>query len=316
MRRYRRSLYNRLGDIAVLITGPSGSGKELVARAIGHARYIPFDRQKMVFKADLQASFHALNLTALSPNLIESELFGHRKGAYTGALEDHIGWLEGCGPHGTVFLDEIGDVNGEIQVKLLRVLETRRFSRLGETVPRHFEGKLIAATNRDLGTEMEAGNFRTDLYYRLCSDIVETPSLQERIAASPAELETLVSFLAMRIAGEEEAPALGEQVLTWIGKNLGKEYPWPGNVRELEQCVRNILIRGSYRALAGGPVTGDFFSLAKEGKLTADELLSHYCKLVYDLKGTYEGAGRSLGIDRRTVKSRIESLTHTQQTQS
>lgn len=308
MRRYRRSLYNRLGDIAVLVTGPSGSGKELVARAIGYSRYIPFDHRRKTFETNWRDSFHALNLTALSPTLIESELFGHRKGAFTGALEDHVGWLEACGPYGSVFLDEIGDVNTEIQVKLLRVLEARRFSRLGETESRSFEGKLIAATNRDLDQEIDKGTFRTDLYYRLCSDIVATPSLRERIADCPEELATLTTFLAQRVAGPEEAPALAAQVLEWIEKNLGSSYTWPGNVRELEQCVRNVLIRGHYRPHRL-PVNGeDFLSLARNGQLSADALLSHYCKLVYDMHGSYEGAGRVLGLDRRTVKSRIEAL--------
>lgn len=311
MRRYRRSLYNRLGEVATLITGPSGSGKELVARAIGYARYIPYDTRTGNFLVDWRDTFHALNLSALSPTLIESELFGHRKGAYTGAADDHAGWLETCGFHGSVFLDEIGEVAWDIQVKLLRVLEARSFSRLGETAARNFQGKLIAATNRDLGEEMSQGRFRRDLYYRLCSDIVETPSLQERIADCPEELCTLTAFLSRRVAGDTEAPVLARQALAWIGRNLGETYSWPGNVRELEQCVRNILIRGSYRPSGSAPADGDFLTRARQGELSADELLSRYCRLVYERHGTYEGAGRVLGLDRRTVKSRIEALTET-----
>ena len=159
MRRYRRSLYRRMHDVTTLVTGPSGTGKELVARAIGLSRYIPFDPDREAFVADLDDAFHALNLSALSPTLIESELFGHRKGAFTGALEDRVGWLESCPPHGTVLLDEIGDVDASIQVKLLRVLQTREFQRIGETAPRQFLGKLIASTNRDLASEMRAGSF-------------------------------------------------------------------------------------------------------------------------------------------------------------
>jgi hypothetical protein len=308
MKRYERSLYLRMGDIASLVTGPSGSGKELVARAIGYSRYIPFDGRNKAFKVSWRESFHPLNLTALSPTLVESELFGHRKGAFTGALEDHVGWLEACGPYGSVFLDEIGDVNSEIQVKLLRVLEARHFSRLGETSSRQFEGKLIAATNRDLSEAMGKGLFRKDLYYRLCSDIVQTPSLRERIEGCPAELETLVAYLARRVAGEDEADSLAGQVREWIGRYLPPDYDWPGNVRELEQVVRNILIRGSYRPHRCPQGQGGFLALAEAGRLTADELLSHYCRHVHAKAGTYEGAGRILGLDRRTVKSRIDSL--------
>src|SRR4030095_14042265 len=104
MRRYRRGLYARMGDVATLISGPSGTGKELVARAIGLARYIPFDRARHALAEDFAGSFHALALSALSPTLIESELFGHRRGAFTGALEDRAGWLEVCPPMGTRFL--------------------------------------------------------------------------------------------------------------------------------------------------------------------------------------------------------------------
>jgi hypothetical protein len=202
MRRYRRALHARMGDVTTLVTGPSGTGKELVARAIGLSRYIPLDAVREAFREDYAAGFHPLNLSALSPTLIESELFGHRRGAFTGALEDRAGWLEVCPPLGTVFLDEIGELDGAIQVKLLRVIEGRTFQRLGETTSRRFEGKVIAATNRDLLDEMEAGRFRRDLYYRLCSDIIRTPSLKEQLEGSRGELERLVAFIAERIAGE------------------------------------------------------------------------------------------------------------------
>src|SRR5262249_20140703 len=127
IRRYRRSLFRRMGDVATLIVGPSGTGKELVARAIGLARYIPFDPDREAFVEDYAGAFYSLNPSALSPTLIESELFGHRRGAFTGAVEDRIGWLEACRPLGTVFLDEIGELDPAIQVKLLRVLQTREF---------------------------------------------------------------------------------------------------------------------------------------------------------------------------------------------
>ncbi len=167
MRRYRRALYERMDDVTTLIVGPSGTGKEVVARAIGLSRYIPFDARAERFAAHFGDLFHPLNLSALSPTLIESELFGHRRGAFTGALQDRAGWLETCEPFGTVFLDEIGDADPAIQVKLLRVLQARTFQRLGDTKPLLFRGKIMAATNRDLAREIQAGRFREDFYYRL-----------------------------------------------------------------------------------------------------------------------------------------------------
>lgn len=170
LRRYQRALYQHMGDVTTLVTGPSGTGKELVARAIALSRYIPFDPRTRGFGERPEESFFPLNLSALSPTLIESELFGHRRGAFTGAVGDRTGWFEVCPPLGTVFLDEIGEVDAGIQVKLLRVLETRTFQRLGDTAERRFRGKVVAATNRDLAREMEAGRFREDFYYRLCAD--------------------------------------------------------------------------------------------------------------------------------------------------
>ncbi|MCK5802562.1 MAG: sigma-54 factor interaction domain-containing protein, partial [Lentisphaeria bacterium] len=181
-RRYRRHLYKCMGDFSVLITGASGTGKEIVAMSIALSRYIPFDPQSGRFATVPIGQFLGLSLSALSPALVESELFGHRRGAFTGATEDRCGWLETCGPQGVVFLDEIGEISADLQVKLLRVLETRSFQRLGELEERRFTGKLIAATNRDLACEIAEGRFRQDLYYRLCSDIIRTPSLSEQLA--------------------------------------------------------------------------------------------------------------------------------------
>jgi transcriptional regulator of aromatic amino acid metabolism len=305
MRRYRRSLFEHMGDITTLVTGPTGTGKELVARAVGMARYIPFDAETRRFAEDFEGSFYALNLSALSPTLIESELFGHRRGAFTGALEDRPGWLEVCPPLGTVFLDEIGEVDLAIQVKLLRVLQTRVFQRLGEAVDRQFQGKIIAATNRDPETEMQAGRLREDFYYRLCSDLIKTPSLGEQLNDSPDALHHLVCHLAQRIVGSDEADALADEVESWIEQHLGQQYPWPGNVRELEQCVRNVMIRGEYRPQAPKTADDDLGQRALEGTLSADELLTRYVRRVYGQAGSYQEAARRLGLDRRTVKARV-----------
>ena len=308
MQRYGRSLYRSMGDLTTLILGESGTGKELVARAIGLARYIPFDPQRQSFQQDYTGAFHAVSLSALSPTLIESELFGHRRGAFTGALEDREGWLEVCSALGTVFLDEIGELETQIQVKLLRVLQARSFQRVGETQDRRFQGKLIAATNRDLADEIASGRFREDLYYRLCADVIRTPTLREQIADSPGELPGLISVLARRIVGEPDAEALTREVVAFAAQELGHEYPWPGNVRELEQCVRNVLIRGHYRPPEIPLPTGtdELAELVRTGSLSADELLRRYCTQVYAQTGSYQAAARRLGLDRRTVKAKVD----------
>ncbi len=326
-RRYREHLYTRMADIPTLILGESGTGKELVARAIALSRYIPFDARTQTFAAEPAAGFCAVNLAALSPTLIESELFGHRRGAFTGAVHDRRGWLETCGAHGAVFLDEIGDLEGGIQVKLLRVLQSREFQRIGETTTRRFGGKLIAATHRDLGAEMEAGRFRADLYYRICADVIRTPSLREQLADTPGDLQNLVRIAARRIAGAA-ADAVAGEVEAWIAVHLGPDYPWPGNIRELEQCVRNILVRGEYapprrsahpmRAsvrhsdTGAGPSTdgaNPFLMEVCDGTLDVMELVQGYCAHVHARSATYEESARRLGLDWRTVRARVDAWT-------
>src|SRR5688500_7591423 len=216
-----------MADIPTLIVGPCGTGTVLVAQAIGYSRYLAFDEAKQRFVETFSTQFHALNVSALSHGLVESELFGHRRGAFTGALEDRQGWLEDCGPDGTVFLDEIGELSTELQVKFLRVLQTREFQRIGETKPRMFLGKLVAATHRDLDQGLQAGWFREDLYYRLCADRIQTPTLRERLDADPEELGILVRALSDRIAGPEHGFSLAHDVLGWVDRGLGSAYTWP-----------------------------------------------------------------------------------------
>jgi DNA-binding NtrC family response regulator len=310
-RRYRRALYTRLGDIPTLVTGPSGTGKELVAQAIGLARYIPFDPVTERFAEPAAGAFVPLNLSALSPTLIESELFGHRRGAFTGALKDRRGWFEACPALGTVFLDEIGDVDLAIQVKLLRVLQTRTFQRLGDTENRRFAGKLITATNRDLEGLIAAGRFREDLYYRLCADLIETPTLAERLRDTPGELRTLCRVIAGRVVGEADADTVAAEAETWIVTHLGPGYPWPGNVRELEQCVRNLVIRGHYRPRRVAPAADPrraFADTVATGALDADELLRRYATLVYAETGSYSETARRLGLDRRTTRLKVDPV--------
>jgi transcriptional regulator with GAF, ATPase, and Fis domain len=232
---YRAELYARLGDIPTLIVGESGTGKELVARAIALSRYIPFDPRSEAFAADPARCFAAVNLSALSPTLIESELFGHRRGAFTGAAEDRAGWLESCDPCGAVFLDEIGELDAAVQVKLLRVMQAREFQRIGEIQSRRFAGKVIAATNRNLAEEIAAGRFREDFYYRLCGDVIATPALRDQLAETPGELRNLLRIVAADVAGAAHAERVAEQAETWVRAQLGADYPWPGNMRELAQ---------------------------------------------------------------------------------
>lgn len=305
--RYRRGLFARMADFATLVIGPSGTGKELVARAIALSRYVPYEPKRGGFAGDFSAGFFPLNLAALSPTLIESELFGHRRGAFTGALADRAGWMEVCPPSGAVFLDEIGEVGTDIQVKLLRVLQSRTFQPLGGTDSKRFAGKIIAATNRDLPAEIRAGRFREDFYYRLCSDQLTTPSLREQLDASAGELETLVRHIAGKLLDEDEAETFTRETLAWIERNLGARYAWPGNFRELEQCVRNLVLRGDYRP-AGPLVRGgseDWNVFIEAGALTAEELLRRYTRIVHAQAGTIEETARRLDLDRRTVKARL-----------
>jgi transcriptional regulator with GAF, ATPase, and Fis domain len=296
-----------MGDVTTLITGPSGTGKELAARAIAMAQYIPFDAKNRKFVAGSQNSLHAVNLCALSPTLIESELFGHVKGAFTGAVKDRLGRFEECGPTETVFLDEIGDLDEGIQVKLLSVLQSKVFERIGESKVRLFRGKVIAATNRDLARQIESGRFREDLYYRLCGDVINAPSLEERVQDQRDELPDLVHFIAKRLV-PAEADALTEEVMAYIRKHIGLDYLWPGNVRELEQCVRNVLVRGEYipRQASSGSFDESLVREISAGSITVDELLRRYCTLAYLRAGSYEEAARRLQIDRRTIKARVD----------
>jgi transcriptional regulator with AAA-type ATPase domain len=306
---YRHALYAKMGDIPTLIIGESGTGKELVARAIALSRYIPFDARARAFVANSADTMQAVSLAALTPTLIESELFGHRRGAFTGAIDDRIGWLETCGPYGCVFLDEIGELDLAIQVKLLRVLQTRVFQRIGETRPRRFAGKVIAATNRNLDEEIAAGRFRSDLYFRIYADLIRTPTLREQLADAPGDLRMLALIVARQVIGnEQEADRLAGEVEDWVRGHLGTDFDWPGNVRELEQCVRSVLIRGTYFPLQRSRDEGsELVESMRRGASTAEQILQLYCTLVYGQTRSYQEAARRLGLDRRTVKAKVDA---------
>jgi hypothetical protein len=312
MERYLRvGFYERMGQFPTLITGPSGTGKELVAKAIGLARYIPFDPKTEQFKSSFVGAIHGLNLSALVSTLVESELFGHTKAAFNGAVE-RKGWLEKCG-EGTLFLDEIGDLDPTIQVKLLRVLQERKFHRVGTTDEGHFHGKIIAATNRDLAAEMHAGNFREDFFFRLCGDMITTPSLREQLADCPDDLSNFIRFIIKKgvTNDEQDIEELAGDVESWIrnDKVLGNNYDWPGNFRELEQCVWNVLIRNEYHPTKAARSDDPRRALADDvlaARLTADELERRYFTLVYAQTGSYQEAARILNRDWRIVKSKID----------
>jgi transcriptional regulator with PAS, ATPase and Fis domain len=209
---------------------------------------------------------------------------------------------------GTVFLDEIGELDPVIQVKLLRVLQSRVFQRLGETEDRVFRGKIVAATNQNLARMMAEGRFRRDFYFRLCADMIRTPSLREQLADAPGSLAVLVRHLTLRLIGEEEADALAAEVVERIAERLGPDYGWPGNVRELEQCIRAIIIRRDYQPDAELEVAdrNDLFPGIEAGAMSADELMGRYFTLVYAKSGSYQEAARRLGVDHRTVKAKID----------
>jgi transcriptional regulator with AAA-type ATPase domain len=321
-RDWSRSLYRRMRDFPTLITGPSGTGKELVAQAIGRSLYIPFDPAKKAFAFDFLKAFNPVNLSALPPLLIESELFGHVKGAFSGAIDHRVGRLEQCPENGAVFLDEVGELTPEIQVKLLRVLQERRFQRVGANEDREFFGKIIAATNRDLAAEMQARRFREDLYYRLCADLIATPSLYEQLTDRPGDLDLLVEFACRRVVGEDSAAEFSREVVKWIRQSL-RGHTWPGNFRELEQCVRSYTIRKEYhparlaRTRAGegssqppcDPVAGACEVLAGavlEEKTTFEKIKRRLFTLVLAGTPTAKEAARRLGLDYRTVQAWVK----------
>ena len=307
-RTYERYLWNRMEDFSTLLLGETGTGKGSAAAAIGRSGYIPFDLKSGRFSHSFNDTFIAVNLSEFPETLIESELFGHRKGAFTGAVEDHKGVFERCSPYGALFLDEIGDAGIGVQIKLLRVLQERTFLPVGSHRPLRFAGRVIAATHQPLSELRKQGCFRDDFFYRLCSDVITVPPLRQRLAESPAELGDLVRLLVKRMAGEESTELTG-MVLDILKRDLPPGYPWPGNVRELEQAVRRILLTRRC-SVEFEPVeeqgAEELWQRFQAGSLNARELLGCYCALLYRRLGSYEDVARRTGLDRRTVKRRIE----------
>jgi len=311
IRVYERYLSSKMEDFSTILLGETGSGKGTAAAAIGRSGFIPFDPGKDRFTESFTRAFVTINLSQYPESLIESELFGHRKGAFTGAIETHEGAFERCSPHGAIFLDEIGEVSVPIQIKLLNVLQERRYTPVGSHESKRFEGRVIAATNRSLADQREAGTFRQDFYYRLCSDVIEVPPLRVRLAERPQEMDELLEYLVERIVGEK-SDELVASARNAIVAGVGKDYTWPGNVRELEQAVRRILMTAVYdpgpRA-AAYDLSDRLLASIEEGTLDAHEILSMYCALLYRRHGTYEEVARRTKLDRRTVKKYVVEMT-------
>jgi formate hydrogenlyase transcriptional activator len=280
-------------DSTVLITGETGTGKELIARAI--------------HKHSPRASraFVSVNCAAIPRDLIASELFGHEKGAFTGALQRRLGRFE-LAEGGTIFLDEIGELTAETQVALLRVLQEREFDRVGGVRPIRADVRVVAATHRDLPAEVEAGAFRSDLFYRVNVFPVQVPPLRER----KEDIRLLVEYFIDRYSDK-----LAKKISSIDKKSLAllQSYPWPGNIRELQNVIeRSVIVCEtdefsvdeswlSPRASASRPLRDD---LASQEKDRIEATLA-------ETKGRVSGpagAAAKLGIPASTLDSKIKSL--------
>jgi two-component system, NtrC family, response regulator HydG len=279
----------------VLITGDTGTGKELVARAIHEIS----DRARKPFVP--------VNCSALPETLLESELFGHTKGSFTGAIANKRGLFEEAAG-GTLFLDEISTIPPSIQVKLLRALQERKLHRIGGSQPVSVDFRLLAATNLDLAEEVRAGRFREDLFYRLNVFPVRVPPLRER----QTDVPLLANYFRLRFAQENgvEAPEISPDTM----KRL-MEYSWPGNVRELENFMERAVIMYSgarsipFEAPAGEMERSEqnLVDTARRERWSMERLEKHYILDVLQQTGGHRGhAAEILGIDRRTLYRKLK----------
>jgi DNA-binding NtrC family response regulator len=276
-------------DINVLIEGESGTGKELVANEIVQR------------SARVEKPFVVVDCGAISPNLVESELFGHVRGAFTGADRDRMGAFEAADT-GTVFLDEIGELPLELQPKLLRALEAREIRRVGETRPRKVNVRVVSATNRDLEREVNRGRFREDLYFRLSVINVRVPPLRERLD----DLLILIRVFLQALGVPEQERLFPPSVLAEMGK-----HDWPGNVRELRNYVeRTVVLQKAVPAIRrplgpassppSGPPPVDIgipFKIAKDAAVDSFER-AYLSALLEAAGGNMSKAARTAGMDR------------------
>lgn len=305
---YDEHLWNRMEDFSTMVLGPTGAGKGTAAAAIGRSGYIPFDRKKHRFVENFTSAFIPINLSQYSQTLIESELFGHKKGAFTGAIENYQGVFDRCSPYGSILLDEIGEVSHPIQIKLLQVLQERCFLPVGDHKAKRFSGRVIAATNRSIHKIREDRILRDDFFYRLCSDIIIVPGLSQRIREDRQELKDLLAHTIQRILGKSSRE-LSKRLYQQIVEQLGIDYAWPGNVRELEQCVRRLLINRRYipfERTPGRTLSGYLKDGIAKGAMDAQALIAGYCYMLYKRHGTYEAVAQKTRLDRRTAKKHIE----------
>jgi formate hydrogenlyase transcriptional activator len=278
-------------ESTVLLLGETGTGKELIARAV-HDR----SRRK-------ERTFVKLNCAAIPTGLLESELFGHERGAFTGAISQKIGRLE-LADQGTLFLDEVGDIPIEIQPKLLRALQEREFERLGSTRTQRVNVRLVAATNRDLEKMIVSREFRSDLYYRLNVFPIRIPPLRER----PEDIPLLVRYFAQKYGRRMEKQI--ESVPAAAMKKLAA-WHWPGNIRELENFIERSVILSHGSALQVpiaelGSGNAPLVASARE----ADER-REIVRILKDTNGRVggpQGAATRLGIKRTTLISRMKKL--------
>jgi len=277
-----KEIVDRIRDVApydstVLILGESGTGKELVARAI-HAESRRASRP-----------FVAVNCSAYSENLLESELFGHVRGSFTGAERDRQGRFE-LANGGTVFLDEIGEISPKIQVKLLRVLQEREIERVGDSRSRPVDLRIVAATNRDLQREVRGGRFREDLYYRLNVFNLVLPPLRERTEDIAALADHFLAQLRERTG--KEVHGFSDEVMDAFVR-----HSWPGNVRELENVVESALVRARGEAITNGDLPESFRG-SSEPILKPEERIRVALERT---GGCVTRAARLLGIHRTTL---------------
>ena len=271
-------------DATVLIQGPSGTGKELVARAIHNLS----NRSK--------GPFVAVEFAAISPNLLESEMFGHEKGAFTGAVSRRIGRFEAAN-HGTIFLDEISEMPLELQVKLLRVLQEREFQRVGSNETVKCDIRIVAATNRDLAAYVKEGKFREDLYYRLNVIDMRLPALKERTGDVPL----LVNRYLREFGGKSVSPD---------AMRLLEAYQWPGNVRELRNAVEKMCVLSSSGEIGIDDVPDEMkrdvpVTLSVSGTLGETEK-AKILAVLEEVGGNRTKAAERLGISRRTIYRKLE----------
>ena len=279
-------------DASVLLTGETGTGKEVFAQAIHHAG------------SRARGAFVAVNCSAFSRELLESELFGHRAGSFTGAAKDKKGLFEEA-DKGTLFLDEIGEMPAELQAKLLRVLESGEFIKIGETRPTRVDVRLIAATNRDLEKEIAAGNFREDLYFRLSVFCIRLPSLRER----PGDIAEYIRFFTALFAGR-----MGRRIERIDDAYIAalERHPWRGNVRELRNVVERSLIMADGNALTADCLSLEFHTPdnagTAAGSLALDDLeRRHILKVLEYTHGNKAEAARLLGIGIATLYRKLEN---------